>query len=158
MRWIKIKILNDTYKMETESKLTLFNNTLDDFVADLEIVINGDPFLQKLAGYLTLKSSNARVFITPFQKYGLCEKYVEAILNEDTHFFEKEANNYGEGEDTTSNFDFFNKIANIISSVKNNKDITHKIFEWLKLLVFFALGDTGIDATQFMTEIMQSSS
>jgi len=146
--------------METESKLTLFNNTLDEFVADLESVINGDPFLQKLAGYLTLKSSNARVFITPFQKYGLREKYVEAILNEDTYFFEKEANDYSnliEGEDVATNFDFFNKIANIISSVKNNKNITRKIFEWLKLLVFFALEDTGIDATQFMTQIIQSS-
>ena len=59
--------------METESKLSKFNNTLDEFVADLEGVIQGDPFLQKLAGYLVLKSSNARFFITPFQKYGLRE-------------------------------------------------------------------------------------
>jgi len=51
--------------METESKLSKFNNTLDEFVADLEGVIQGDPFLQKLAGYLVLKSSNARFFITP---------------------------------------------------------------------------------------------
>jgi len=82
---------------------------------------------------------------------------VEAILNEDTQFFEKEANNYSNigGEDAASNFDFFNKIANIIASVKNNKNITHKIFEWLKLLVFFALEDTGIDATTFMTQIIQ---
>lgn len=143
--------------MEIDSKLTLFNNTLDQFVADLESVIKGDKFLQKLAGYLTLKSSNARVFITPFQKYGLRATYVEAILNEDTSFFEKEAAEYSlkSSDESPSNFDFFNKIANIIMSVKTNNDITHKIFEWLKLLIFFALEDAGIDATKFMTEIME---
>jgi len=141
------------------SSLTHFNKSVHEFVADLKKMNVLPTEIKKLETYIEVTRINARLLIRNFQNYFLKDVFVLNILNDNTLFFinykptELEVNN-----DKTA-LKLIERIQNVVNiMLQNNK--TKEIsstFNWLKILVFHAYSDLGINSTQKFMALQNTS-
>lgn len=127
--------------------LSQFNSTIHDFVSDLKTMSIDKGDINKLETYIEITRVNARTIISNFQKYALRDVFVQNIVRNNADFFV----NYdpsGDVGDSTIALTLIGRIQGIVRMMMTKGDVQNvdKIFRWLKILVFHAYTDLGMDA------------
>lgn len=129
--------------MEHQSPLKKFNNTVTNFIEDLKNIFGEtDRDLMKLESAMDLTSVNARIIMTPFQNYALQPVFVRGILTEDMDLFLNF--NYGQLVNETEYMSYLlNKLKAVAVNMKGDRETITKIFNWFKMLLYYAFEDQG---------------
>jgi hypothetical protein len=131
----------------SKTPLKRFNETVKEFLVDLKGVFEpNDREILTIETAFDLTSVNARLFIRPFQTNLLSHaNFVDHIMQEDVQYF--------------IHFDFttilsaeddgcarlFNKFKQATVSNVENKQLLKAIFNWLKVMIYYAKLDQGVD-------------
>jgi len=128
--------------MEHQTPLKKFNVTLNNFIEDLKNIFGSDDKdIIKMESAMDLTSVNARIILTPFQTYALQPNFIKGIVQEDVDFFLHY--NYDFIAETEYTTYLLNKLRAVITRMRDDRDTTSKIFNWFKMLLYYALEDTG---------------
>jgi hypothetical protein len=133
--------------MSVKSPLKNFNETVKKFLVDLKSVFDSnDREIIRIETAFELTSVNARLFITPFQNNLLNnQQFVEHIMNDDAPFFINfDFNAIMDSEDETCSR-MFNKFKQATIDNLGNDKLLKAIFNWFKVMIYYARLDQGID-------------
>lgn len=128
---------------EYQTPLKKFNNTVSSFLEDLKNIFGEDDSdLRKMESAMDLTSFNARLIMTPFQHYALSPLFVKGILTEDVDFFL--SYNYSNiiNESDYSTY-LLSKLRSVVHKMREDTDTVSKIFNWFKMLLYYAFEDVG---------------
>lgn len=133
------------YQSESETPLKKFNTTLPKFLDDLKNVFGeNDIDIIRIETAVDLTSMNARIIMKPFQSYVLKRDFVKGIMNEDVGFFLNQTyenivqeNEYG--------MYLVNKFKATVQHLQHDPVTVKKVFDWFKLLIYYAYEDQGKD-------------
>ena len=132
------------------SSLTQFNKSIHEFVADLKKMKVLPNEIKKLETYIEVTKINARLLIRNFQTFFLRDLFVLKVLQDDVNFFINYVPNEKELQNDKTALQLIQRIQHVVTVMLQNnqmKEITNT-FNWLKILVFHAYNDLGIDSTQ----------
>lgn len=128
--------------MEHQTPLRKFNTTLNNFIEDLKNIFGAeDKDIIKMESAMDLTSVNARIILTPFQTYALQTSFIRGIVQEDVDFFLHY--NYDFIKETEYTTYLLNKLRAVMTRMRDDRDTTSKIFNWFKMLLYYALEDVG---------------
>jgi hypothetical protein len=128
--------------MEHQTPLKKFNVTLNNFIEDLKNIFGADDKdIIKMESAMDLTSVNARIILTPFQTYALQPTFIRGIVQEDIDFFLH--NNFDFIKETEYTTYLLNKLRAVITQMRDDRETTSKIFNWFKMLLYYALEDVG---------------
>jgi len=129
--------------MEHQSPLKRFNTTVVNFIEDLKNIFgDNDRDLMKMESAMDLTTVNARIVITPFQMYALSPLFMKGILTEDVDFFLNF--NYAQVISETEYMNYLlNKLRAVVTNMRDDKETVTSIFNWFKMLLYYALEDQG---------------
>ena len=137
------------------TSLSQFNTSIHEFVADLKTMSLEQSDTNKLQTYVEITRINARTIINNFQAYVLRDVFVQNILRNNIDFFI----NYdpsGDVGDSETVSKIIVRIQSIVNSMHTKGDVENidKTLRWLKILVFHAYSDLGIDASAKLKSLM----
>lgn len=137
------------------TSLSQFNSAIHDFVADLKKmpIERGD--INKLETYVEVTRVNARTIISNFQKYALRDVFVQNIVRNNVVFFVEYDPSQDVGGSSVA-LTLIGRIQGIVRSMrdKNDTENIEKTLRWLKVLVFHAYSDLGLDAGAKLKSLM----
>jgi len=133
--------------MQTKSPLKSFNENVQLFLNDLGNVFGeNDSEMRIIKSAFELTSINARLFITPFQN-NLVNKqnFVDHILQDNIDYFIKfDFTDVIDKNDETC-LRMLNKFKQATVVNRHNIELVRAIFNWLKVMIYYAKLDLGIN-------------
>ena len=129
-----------------ETPLAHFNANVGHFIDDLKAIFgSADKDIVFISTAFDVTKYNARIFIEPFQRYVVNnDVFVENIMKSNATFFV----NY-RFEDiiptTDHSFHLLNKFREATIRSLNKPQTLDAIFNWFKVLIYYALSDLGKD-------------
>lgn len=131
----------------TKSPLKHFNETVKQFLGDLKGVFeSNDREMITIETAFELTSVNARLFIKPFQAHLLSNpEFVEKIMQDDVDFFINYdfVNEIDQDDETCVRM--FRKFKQATIENRDNNTLLKAIFNWFKVMIYYAKLDQGID-------------
>ena len=139
---------------QTLSSLGKFNKTLSGFIDDLKNIFGeNDSDINKMEAALELTRINARLIISPFQQKVLIPHFIRNILSENINFFINYDYNEMIGDNEYAMY-LFKKLKCAAVEAKDDSNTTKAMFNWFKLLMYYAFEDMGMNPAQEFKKIM----
>jgi len=144
------------------STLRKFNNSVRGFVAELRRLFDeNDEDIIVIESIIEMSKLNARVIIGPFQRYVLVNtELVKNIMSENTNFFLvyqfEELVNKNRSY-TEYGYKLISKFRDALLIHQNDPKTVKNIFDWFKILVYYAANDSNVDMDQFLTTTNKTS-
>ena len=130
-----------------KSPLKLFNENVQLFLNDLANVFGeNDSEMRIIKSAFELTSVNARLFIKPFQNNLVNQQsFVDHILKNDIEYFINfDFTDIIDKDDETC-LRMLNKFKQATIANRDNTDLVHAIFNWLKVMIYYAKLDSGVN-------------
>ena len=126
----------------------MFNTFVRGFVGDLRAVFpSGDPEIMCIVAALELLRVNARIVIAPFAKHLLTRTaLVRALLQEDLEAI-KRIDFRQIIKSSEFSYKLLRKFTLAVSAHEHDDVLRKKMFNWFKLMIYYALEDQGGDAS-----------
>jgi hypothetical protein len=145
-----------------ESSVKKFNSTVQKCLEDFKGIFGEtDPDIQCIQGAFALTKINARLFIGPFQKYiSNNPLFVKNIMEMNTEYFisydfKSLLNKANVLDEYTSKL--INKFRDATISHKDDKKTTDAIFNWFKVLMYYAFEDENRNPVEEMNKMVKSN-
>jgi hypothetical protein len=137
---------------EEHTALHHFNNNVKLFLADLRHIFGpNDKELLLIEGVFDMTHINARLFIEPFQNYVSSNvEFITNILNNTTSFF-IDYNFEVMIPDSRHSLQLLTKFRDATIERKDDIVTLHAIFNWFKVLIYYAYKDEGKDVAELAT-------
>jgi hypothetical protein len=134
-----------------DSNLKKFNKTVCDFVKELKNLFEEtDKDIENIETFYEMTKINARAIMGPFQTYILKKtSFVKYIMEEDVNYFMEY--NFDQIISSDSPYSKYAKslvlkFREVIQKhMKENKQVVKAMFEWFKLMTFYASSDLNMD-------------
>ena len=138
----------------SQTNLGKFNQTLREFVEDIQIIVNrNDRDVNKLEASLDVLKINARFYIKIFAENALTDRNLLNLFEGNDDFFLNQ--NYNHYVNNNENYlRLMNKIKQMFISL--NEANRKKVYDYFKLLTYYALKDTGKDVKTEINRIKSS--
>ena len=126
----------------------MFNTFVRGFVGDLRAVFpSGDPEIMCIVAALELLRVNARIVIAPFAKHLLTRTaLVRALLQEDLEAI-KRIDFRQIIKSSEFSYKLLRKFTLAVSAHEHDDVLRKKMFNWFKIMIYYALEDQGGDAS-----------
>jgi hypothetical protein len=137
------------------SSLSQFNAAVHEFVADLKNMPIEKSDLIKLQTYVEVTRVNSRTIISNFQKYALRDTFVQNIVRNNVEFFIT-YDPSSEVGDSKSAISLIGRIQSLVRTMlsKGDNENIEKTLRWIKILIYHAYIDIGIDAGAKLKSLM----
>lgn len=134
-----------------DSNLKKFNKTVCDFVKELKNLFEEtDKDIENIETFYEMTKINARAIMGPFQTYILKKtSFAKYIMEEDVNYFMEY--NFDQIISSDSPYSKYAKslvlkFREVIQKhMKENKQVVKAMFEWFKLMTFYASSDLNMD-------------
>jgi hypothetical protein len=128
---------------KSQTILGKFNQTLREFVEDIQVIVNRkDKDVNKLEASLDVLTYNARFYIKMFSENALTDHNLINLFEGNNDFFLNQ--NYDHYTNNNENYiKLMTKIKQMFISL--NEANRKKVYDYFKLLTYYALKDIGKD-------------
>lgn len=143
-----------------ESVLSKFNATVVSFVEDLKIIFGeNDRDILAMEAMCDMVKINARLILSAFQTYIVGNPIFVKNINEQNiaYFLD---HNFDDVIDPSVSSDYSNKlVAKFKEATRKHKDdakTMDSIFNWFKVMIYFALVDDNKDPVSYIKKVCES--
>ena len=143
-----------------ESVLSKFNSTVVSFVSDLKTIFGeNDKDIMAMEAMCDMMKINARLIIGTFQKYIVTNPdFVKHINEQNVDFFLEL--NFDTVVDPSAAGDYSNRLVAKFKEAtvqhRNDADTIASIFNWFKVMIYYALLDDNKDPVAYIQQVCQS--
>lgn len=139
-----------------DSNLKKFNKTVFDFVQEIKNLFEEtDKDIENIETFYEMTKFNVRAIMGPFQTYILKKtSFAKYIMEEDVDYFME----FNFDEIISTDSPYFKYAKSLISKfreviqkyMKEDRKIVKSMFEWFKLMTFYAASDLKIELNEIM--------
>jgi hypothetical protein len=140
-----------------ESNLKKFNTTVHDFVKELKTLFEeNDKDLENINTFYEMTKINVRAIIVPYQSYVIKNtSFVKNIMEENVDYFME----YNFDELISSDSPYSKYAKSLVTKFRevikrymvDNKNVVKAMFEWFKLMTFYAASDMKINVNDLLS-------
>jgi hypothetical protein len=140
-----------------ESNLKKFNTTVHDFVKELKTLFEeNDKDLENIETFYEMTKINVRAIIVPYQSYVIKNtSFVKNIMEENVDYFME----YNFDELISSDSPYSKYAKSLVTKFRevikrymvDNKNVVKAMFEWFKLMTFYAASDMKINVNDLLS-------